>query len=415
MTAHAKEVFDPSAYPRTYALSVAGKWMVSVLGSVLVLLSLSGAIFFLPADESRNPAGAAVLFVLCGAFALLGIYLLAVAVFYRVILQADTIQVFEIYRRRYLQRGEIEGRGHFSYGQGTSAWVLVPKPGFGGKVKLSAFLKTDKDFRAWILSLPDLDLGKKRAVERERTQAIASLKQRGFSELTIQRLRRIAGGLNLVVYGLGLASFLMRDPAHVLTWAMVALPWVAILLVAVFEPYFRFGGPRNSPLPDLSLVLIIPGAFLTLHALQSIAPVGWERPLILTVFGSAILVGVAFWCDPWLKQHRGTAVLLLTVCCAYGYGAGVEINALLDQSTPQTYRVIVSAKYEDRGKSTTYHLKLAPWGPNVGGQNLMVPYSQYAAVKPGDTVCMSLRSGALRVTWSELGRCDEAVAAKEQG
>jgi hypothetical protein len=349
-----------------------------------------------------------VLFALCGGFALLGIYLIAAAVFYRVILQADSIQVFEIYRRRLLARGEIEGRSHFANAQGPSGWVLVPKPGVGGKIKLSMYLKTDKDFLTWIRSLPDLDLEKKRAAERERTDAIASLKQRGFAELTIQRLRRVAGGLNFAVYGLGLASFLMRDPNHVLTWAMVALPWIAVLLVAHFAPYYRFGGPRKSPLPDLSLVLIIPGLFLMLSVLQRIAPIGWEGPLLMTVLGSVILVGIAFWCDPWLKQHRGTAVLLLILCCSYGYGAGLQVNALLDQSTANTYRVIVTGKYVSHGRSTSYHLNLAPWGPNVSGQNLVVSYSQYAAVKTGDTVCMLLRSGALRVAWSELARCEGA-------
>jgi hypothetical protein len=409
MTAHTQDVFDPGAYPRTYGLSVAGKWMVSVLGLVLVSLSLAGAIFFVLADEGHTPAGSAVLFALCGGFALVGIYLLAAAMFYRVILQADSIQVFEIYRRRQLARGEIEGRSHFANAQGPSGWVLVPKPGVGGKIKLSMYLKTDKAFLAWIHSLPDLDLGKRRAVERERTDAIASLKQRGFAELSIQRLRRLAGGLNFTVYGLGLASFLVRDPNHVLTCALVALPWIAILLVARLAPYYRFGGPRNSPLPDLSLVLIIPGLFLALRALQGIAPVGWEGPLLLTVFGSAILVGLAFWCDPWLKKHLGVTALLLILCCAYGYGAGMQVNALLDRSTPNTYRVMVTGKYVSHGKSTSYHIKLAPWGPNVSGQTLMVFRSQYEETKTGDTVCMLLRSGALHVAWSELGRCDDAV------
>jgi hypothetical protein len=249
--------------------------------------------------------------------------------------------------------------------------------------ELSAFLKTDKDFLTWIHSLPDLDAGKKKAVERERTEAIASLKQRGFAELSIRRLRRTASGLNFAVYGLGLISFLIRDPHHVLTWSMVALPWVAILLVANFAPFYRFGGPRNSPLPDLSLVLIIPGLFLMLHALQWIAPIGWDGPLLLTVCGSAILVGLGFWCDPWLRKYRGLTLLLLILCCGYGYGAGLQVNALLDRSTPKTYRVIVTGKYVSHGRSTSYNLKLAPWGPNPRGQNLMVFRSQYEEVKAG--------------------------------
>jgi hypothetical protein len=403
-----QDEFDPKAYPRTYGLSVASKWMVSALGLVIASLSLAGAIFFAFGDTRGPPAGSAILVALSGGFALMGIYLLAVVIFYRVELQADSIQVFEIYRRRHLARSEIEGRGRFSYGQGMSAWVLVPKPGFGGKIKLSSLIKSDKDFLAWIRSLPDLDVGKQQDARKEQTAAVKSLKQRGFAELTIRRLRRVAGGLNFVVYGLGLASLIVNDQYHLLTWSMVALPWIAILLVGNFAPLYRFGGPRNSPLPDLSIGLIIPGLFLTLGALRSISPIGWVGPVCLAVFGSLLLVGAAFWCDPWLKNHRGTTVLLLLLCCSYGYGAGAELNALLDGSTARQYRVVVAGKYVSHGKSTSYHLNLAPWGPNPSGQNLMVPYSQYTQIKRGDTVCMSLRSGALRVMWSELGRCDRS-------
>jgi hypothetical protein len=412
MSAHAQEGFDPGVYPRTYGLSVFAKWMVSLLGVVIVSLSLAILLFL--ADDTRTPAGSAVLLALCGGFALMGVYLLAVAAFYRVMLQADSIEVFEIYRRRQLRRGEIEGRSHFASARGPSSWVLVPKPGFGGKIKLPMYLKTDKDFLAWIHSLPDLDSGKIRAAERERAEAIAALKQRGFSEWSLQRLRGIARGLNFATYGLGLASFLASDPHHLLTWTLVALPWIGILLVAHFAPYYRFGGPRNSPLPDLSLVLIIPGLFLTLSTLQSMTPIGREGPSLLTALGSALLVGVAFWYDPWLKKHLGTTALLLLLCCAYGYGAGMRVNALLDRSTPETYQVMVTGKYVSHGKSTSYHLKLAPWGPKVSGQDLTVPRSQYASTKPGDTVCMFLRSGALGVAWSEQGSCEDAAAAMER-
>jgi hypothetical protein len=404
MTAHAQDVFDPTAYPRTYRLSVGNRLMVSVVG--LVLLGLGGVFFSLLSDVVRWP-GTMPLFVVCGAFASLGIYVLAASFFYRVTLQADSIQVFDIHQRRSLARSEIEGRSHSSEGQVPAGWILVPIAGAGRKIQLSRFLKTDKDFLTWIRSLPDLDLGRKRATEKERTEAIASLKKRGFSAAGIQRLRHVARGLNLSVYVFGLASLLIPDPDHVLTWVMVALPWCTILLVAYFKPYYRFGGPRNSPLPDLTLALITPGLFLTLRALQGIAPVGWEGSLLLTVLGSAALVGVAFWFDPWLKQHRGTAVLLMILGCGYGYGAGMIINALLDESTPRTYQVLVTAKHISRGRGTSYHLQLAAWGPKVGGQEVLVSSSRYSVTKVGDTVCMVLKSGALGVPWSALGGCGD--------
>ena len=388
---------------QTYKLSTSGKWLVSVLGLVMVSSSLVGAIFFWLNNESRTAGGLAMLMAVCAVFASMGLYLLAVAVFYRVILQPDSIEVFEIYRRRYLPRLEIEGRAHFIYGQGMSAWVLVPKPGFGGKIKLSTLLKTDKAFLTWIHSLPDLDLEKKRTAERERSQAVASIKEQGVAELT---LRRVASGLTVATYALGFGSLLWSDPDHVLTWSLLALPWVGILLVAKFAPFYRFGGPRNSPLPDLTLALIGPGLFLALGALRSIAPVGWEGPLLISVLGSFMLVGAAFWRDPWLQKHHVPTVLLAVVCCSYGYGAGMQVNALLDRSTPKNYRVIVTAKHVSHGRSTSYHLRLAPWGPEVNGQDLMVSRSTYAGIKQGDTVCMVLRSGAMGVAWSKLARCD---------
>lgn len=397
MTPHTQDGFDASRYPRSYKLSTAGKWLVSVLGLLLVSVSLTGVLAF-------SPVGSAVLYAVCCVMALLGICLLASAAFYRVVLQADSIEVFEVYRRRRLQRSEIEGRSHFSNGR-PSGWVLVPRAGFGGKIQLSRFLQADAAFLSWIRSLPDLDESKKRAAAQEKSAAIAALTQRGFSESTIALLRRIATGLNFVTYGLGLASFFVRDPGHLLIWALIALPWMGIFLVLRFAPYYRFGGPKNSPIPDLTWVLILPGFFLALHVLQGIAPVGWEGPLWLATLGSVVLSGAAFGCDPWLKQHRGVAILLLLLCCGYGYGAGMQLNALLDASTPQVFRVVVTNKYVSHGRSTSYHLTLAPWGPNPSGQNLSVPRSLYAEINRGDSVCMLLRPGGLSVAWSTLGNC----------
>jgi hypothetical protein len=405
MSALHSDAFDPKAYPRTYGISISGKWLLFVLGLVLFSIGCSGAIYFAMTD-GVHARGSEVFVIFSAGFALLGVYLFAVATWYRVVLQADSIETFEVHRRRQMARRDIEGRSHVSSTRGPATWVLVPKPGFGRKIQLSSFLKTDGYFRGWMLSLPDLDAGKRRDAARERSNAIAALKQRGFNELAIERLSHFARGLNWAVYGVGIASFFISNQLHLLIWMMIALPWAAILLVAVFRPYYRFGGPRNSPLPDLSMMLLIPGAWLTLHALQNIAPIGWRAPLSLTAIGSLILVGAALWVDPWLQRHRGTAVLLLFIGCGYGYGAGLQVNALLDGSAPQAYRVLVVSRHVSHGKSTSYHLQLAPWGPNVGGQDLMVSPSRYAQTRPGDSVCMLLRPGALNVAWSELGQCD---------
>jgi hypothetical protein len=250
-----------------------------------------------------------------------------------------------------------------------------------------------------------LDNKKKQTSSEERTQAIASLRERGISESTIRWLPRLSVAINVAVYALGIAGFFVSDPGHLQVWVLIALPWAAILAVKYFSPFFRFGGPINSSVPDLSLALIIPGLFLSLRVLQAINPVGWEGPLSLTVIGSVLLVGAAIWGDPWLQQHRVTSVLVALLCCGYGYGAGMQVNALLDKSMPQPFQVKVLGKSVGTGRSANYYLVLAPWGPRVAGQKLSVPRSLYEETKLGDSVCMVLRSGALGVAWSEPGSC----------
>jgi hypothetical protein len=400
MTALAQEIFDPSAYPRTYGLSVAGKCLVSVGGLVLAALGLG--VLYLSSSGGGGGSGSLLVMLICGVFSLAGFYLLAVAVFYRITLQFDSIEVFEIYRRRQLQRGDIEGRSHQAYGYSMSAWVLVPKPGFGGKIKLSTLLKTDKDYLSWIRSLPDLDLKKQKEAEQERREAVAALHARGITEAT---LRRAATVLNWSTYGFGFAGFFLSSVPPVLTWLLILLPWVAIFLVAKFTPFYRFGGPRNGPLPDLTMALIGPGFFLMLSSLQHVAPVAWEAALSLAVLGSVLLTGAAFWSDPYLKTRLGLSALLLALGCSYGYGAGMQVNVLLDRSAPQTFAVAVQSKRVNHGKSTTYHLQLAPWGPHADGQDILVSSNFYARTKSGDRICMELRPGALNVAWSQVREC----------
>lgn len=55
MEAGSTQDMEAKAYPRTYGLSVASKWMVSALGLVIFSLSLAGGIFFLLSDNGRAP------------------------------------------------------------------------------------------------------------------------------------------------------------------------------------------------------------------------------------------------------------------------------------------------------------------------------------------------------------------------
>jgi hypothetical protein len=156
---HEAPNFDPERYPRTYVFSRLSRWFLVSVGLLLCAGCLAGAFYFgWIADVPAN--GRIVVVGLLAVFAALGLYLAAAAQFYRVILSAEGIEVFEVLRRLHLERANIVGRQR-AVNQIGAGWTLVPKPGFGRKLQLSTFLKTDKDFSARLLSLPDLDGGDK--------------------------------------------------------------------------------------------------------------------------------------------------------------------------------------------------------------------------------------------------------------
>jgi hypothetical protein len=150
---------------------------------------------------------------------------------------------------------------------------------------------------------------------------------------------------------------------------------------------------------------MIPGFLLTLQALNSMFPVGWRPTFALSLVFCFALAAAAMLVDPWLRKHRGSAALLTLLCVAYGYGAGLEVNALLDRSPPMTYPVVVQSKRASHGKSTSYHFGLQAWGPFDTGQDVMVPAWRYRQTQIGDTVCVALRAGALGVAWYTVTSC----------
>jgi len=400
---HESPHFDAGRYPQTYAFARSTQWFLVCAGLLVFAGCLSGALFFGFIADMPAPGGS-VVHSLLAAFAVLGLYLAAGARSYRVILGADGIDVVEVLRRRHLERANIVGRRRLVNPMGA-AWILVPKPEFGRKLQLSTFLEVDRDFSDWMLSLPDLDGDKKAIAGREIREATDALKARGFDTAAIERLRRLATWFRFVPYAVGIGVYLLPNSYQALTWTSVALPWVAVALVARFQPFYRFGGPKKSPLPDLSLPLMIPGFLLTLQVLNSMSPVGWRPTFALSmVFGFA-LAAATMRVDPWLRKHRGSAALLTLFCLVYGYGAGLEVNALLDRSPPMTYPVVVQSKRASHGKGTSYHLGLQAWGPFHTGQDVMVPAWRYRQTRIGDTVCVALRAGALGVAWYTVTSC----------
>lgn len=89
----------------------------------------------------------------------------------------------------------------------------------------------------------------------------------------------------------------------------------------------------------------------------------------------------------------------------YSYSLAMVADTLGDHGDVQTYSAQVLGKHISSGRSTSFYLQLAPWGPKTEPSQVSVSSSTYRAVTPGDEVCLQLHPGNLHAPWYRLAAC----------
>jgi hypothetical protein len=391
-------------------VSLGWKLFLALFGVLFGLGGIAGLVFLVLFVPHNGIWQTVLLCVTSAGFACMGAYAALSALMYRVVLTADAVEVIEPFRQRQLRYREIKGRRALSAQQGPSTVVLVPNDKSAKKLKISLVLKRDQVFDDWLNGLTDLDHQELRQSEQQIAETL-------YQDLTpaervqrIERLRSLAKWLNGAGVTLGIAALFLPDYEHLLTGTLIALPWVAVWLVARFQPLYRFGGRPNDAHPDLTAILMLPGLLLMARMATEFKTLEWKPLVMLACAGSLLLTGAALKVDPWFRQQRLSALLLGIFACAYGWGAGLEINVLADATTPSIYPTQVLGKHSSRGsKSTTWYLRLAPWGPIRTVEDVSVSAARYRVTRTGDTLCMYLGAGAFRIPWYQVRDCPQAL------
>ena len=80
-------------------------------------------------------------------------------------------------------------------------------------------------------------------------------------------------------------------------------------------------------------------------------------------------------------------------------GEVVEVNGELDTSPPETFHPTVVQKYITRGKGTSYHMVLSPWGSHPGEHSVDVKSVVYNKYRVGDVATVDEYSGFFHIPY----------------
>lgn len=400
----APPTLNVSLYPATYRVSTGYAGFFYFLGGIAIAAGSLGTWYFATGHEMTSARQAVIMAGLCFLFVLLGIFLIASIFRSTVTLRADAIVVQGMFSSRTLLRSEIAGRRILPT-QYVRTLVLIPRSSHHKNLKLALALRTDAAFDAWFADIPDFD-AKEVAESQADLNADPDL---GFhSEDRKQRVahaKQTAKVLNVIAWIALLWGFVAPRPYHLVISVLAALPIVSLVLLVRSRGIYQIEGRRNDARPSLAVPFIFPGMVLVARTVQDIHLLEWTSILVAAIVCALLLLLVVSACDRAIRKRPWTAVVILVFGAFYGWGLIAQANALLDTSPARVFQVAVTGKHMSSGKTTTYYLRLEPWGPKTASEDVTVPSPLYHYADVGVTVCVDLYPGALRIPWYEVDRC----------
>ena len=397
-----------SEFPRTYWVSPGWRVGISILFGILSLAAIAGAWGFgvMAPDMRDTPQGLILVFFMA--------FMAAGAIFYlmdnlksSIVLRPDRLEIHEIWRVQSIRRDDIQSRQVLHPPNSPAVLMLQLKGPAARRVKLPLMWVIDGAWMSWFEKIPDVDVEAAKSFEAavsDNPELGANPEDRQRRLANARRLVRAAMWANLGLYAW---AFFCPRPYELLIVVLIALPWIAVWIMAQAPGLYAFNAPRGSAQPDLTVMLLSPGLLLMLRAILDVHMLDWQGPMLWTVVVAIALITAVVWVLPAARKKPGGVALIGVFLLAYGYGASALGNALLDRHPSTSYTTLVTGKHVTSGRNRTPELQLAAWGPKEAGSQVAVTWDVYRSTGIGDTVCVQLHPGALGVPWYRVAKCGQ--------
>jgi hypothetical protein len=253
--------------------------------------------------------------------------------------------------------------------------------------------------------ITDLDERDRKAIldEIEQNQELGATPEERLDALKQARAWNI--GLTIVAIGAAVCRLFPGNAFFLPAVFVLALTPLAVIYLLHRSPLlFVLGKAKRDPRTDFTIAFLAAGIGLCLGT------IGVNFVSLSSLFPAILLVSLATCAGVFLvvgnaSGRRGAWILMVMLAGSYGYGVVTSGDTVPDRSKPERYSVAIDGKHTVSGKSTTYYLDLAPWGPIPDENKLSVRKSLYDAAVVGDLTCLELHQGYLHAAWYRQVEC----------
>jgi hypothetical protein len=223
----------------------------------------------------------------------------------------------------------------------------------------------------------------------------------------LRQARHMNFVFSVIAIAAGFAFFFSEGIVHVAAAVVLVLTPALVLFLLHGEPsLYALAKPKRDPRADLTIAVLASAIGLLMGGISvhfaSYKPLLEWGAVVLAVFV------FAFWTYTQNNPRTPSLPLILLIYGSlYAFGVVTVADTLLDRRQPATYATTVLDRHIVHGRSTTYYLDLAPWGPYARENKMSVGHREYASAQIGEAVCLSLHAGYLHAPWYTRVACGD--------
>ncbi len=281
---------------------------------------------------------------------------------------------------------------------------IVPTESNKKGIQVSRYVEKSDQIVNWICSkFTDLDFHE--VVEEEKQ--ILENDEFGVTsqarEYKLNEARRVAKCINISGYAAFFWLVFYPRPYVISLSVGMILPAMSLISIHLYRGLIRFDEKKNSAYPSIVYGFLMPGIGVFIRALMDYEILDYNNLWFVTSLASLVLLIIVLSATKEIKFKKWTDYLMAAslglLMYSYSFGTYLISNCLFDKSESQKFTSRVIDKEVSAGKTTTYYLKLDPWGPRTTPENVSVTKGEYEATNIGDNVNIYLRQGLLRTPW----------------
>ncbi len=208
--------------------------------------------------------------------------------------------------------------------------------------------------------------------------------------------------LERATYVAALWGYFWPHPLQLVIAIWFLLPIIALFVLRHFEDTVRFNPPSARDYPNVTTPFMLPPIFLAAKTLHW-QVLEWSHVWVPCAVFLLALFSLSLFLGKEIRMNTLTAIYTFLFCAVYGYGAAIDLNGIMDTSSPTTYQAIVLSKDDSRRPgiygNTHYDVKLSAWGPRNSPDNVEVTHAVYDDYSIGASVTVYVRKGGFGIPY----------------